>query len=275
VTAGGGTSETIQAISFDFGNTLVPVRREDFRTVVRRMTSSVAGRSGPFDEDDFRVAWVEEGERQFAEDVPQMREVDFAERTIRVLARMRGMDAPRREVRWDDVAAARLSAPEEIDAALVDYSDAFVATIRAPAEVGPLLERLAARFALGICSNWPLAATIDQFIEHAGWLPYLRAVVVSQRVGAIKPDPRMFAAAASALGTPPGSILHVGDDWIADVVGAKRAGLQAAYLPRRATDSPLPSSLPDGEVQPDLVIDRLSDLEAALAPGVPLSRTGG
>jgi FMN hydrolase / 5-amino-6-(5-phospho-D-ribitylamino)uracil phosphatase len=258
-------SAPIRAISFDFGNTLVPVGRDDLRAVVRSMTSHVASRSGPFDEHEFGSAWAAERERQFAQDVPRMREVDLAQRFVRVLARMRGMAAPGRAASWDDGAAARLSTPEEVEAALADYSRAFVATIRAPAEVGPLLERLAAQFVLGICSNWPLAATIDGFAEHAGWMPHLRAVVVSQRVGAIKPDPRMFDAAEEALGTAPGSILHVGDDWAADVVGAKRAGWRAAYLAGGPADSPLPASAPAGDAEPDFLLDRLIDLEDALA----------
>lgn len=257
-------SAPIRAISFDFGNTLVPIGRADLHAVVRHMTSDVAGRSGPFDEDEFGAAWAEERERQFAEEVPRLREVDLAQRVVRVLARLRGLEAPSRAARWDDAAAARLSTADEVEAALADYSRAFVETIRAPAEVGPLLERLNARFVLGICSNWPLAATIDRFIENAGWLPYLRAVVVSQRVGAIKPDPRMFAAVETALGTAPGAILHVGDDWAADVVGARRAGWRVAHLLGRPADSPLPGSQPDDDVQPDLVLDRLIDLEAAV-----------
>jgi FMN hydrolase / 5-amino-6-(5-phospho-D-ribitylamino)uracil phosphatase len=257
-------SAPIRAISFDFGNTLVPVGRDDLRAVVRRMTSHVATRSGPLDEHEFGSAWVGERERQFAEEVPLMREVDLAQRVVRVLARMRGMAAPSRAARWDDVAAARLSTPEEVGAALADYNRAFVETIRAPSEVGPLLERLAAHFVLGICSNWPLAATIDGFVEAAGWTPHLRAIVVSQRVGAIKPHPRMFDAAEKALGTAPGSILHVGDDWAADVVGAKRAGWRAAYLQGRPADSALPASERGGDVEPDLVLDRLTDLEEAL-----------
>ena len=91
------------------------------------------------------------------------------------------------------------------------------------------------------------------------------AIVVSQRVGAIKPAAAMFAAAAEALDTPGERILHVGDDWWADVVGAKRAGWLAAYLRDRQGDSPLPSSAPDDSVRADLVIDRLEDLPGALA----------
>jgi HAD superfamily hydrolase (TIGR01509 family) len=257
--------ESVRAISFDFGNTLVPLGRDDLRAVVRRMTSEVARRSGPFDEAEFGAAWAAERERQFAEEVPRMREVDLAQRVVRVLARMRGMEPPSRTARWDDVAAARLSASEEVEAALTDYSRAFVDTIPTPVDVGPMLERLATRLTLGICSNWPLAATIDRFVENAGWRPHLKAIVVSQRVGAIKPDPRMFAATEAALGMEPGVILHVGDDWTADIVGARRAGWLAAYLTSRPADSPLPASTPNDEVQPDLVLDRLADLEAFLA----------
>ena len=268
-------STPIRAISLDFGNTLVPVGRADLHAVVRLMTARLAERSGPFDEGEFGAAWAAERERQFAEEVPRMREVDLAQRVVRVLARMRGMAAPARTSRWDDAAAARLSTTDEVEAALAEYSRAFVETIPAPPEVGPFLDRLANRYVLAICSNWPLAATIDRFVENAGWRPYLSAVVVSQRVGAIKPDPRMFAATELALRTTPGAILHVGDDWAADVVGAKRAGWRAAHLLGRPSDSPLPDSQPDGDVEPDLVLGRLLDLETALDGFPAVTTTGG
>ncbi len=254
----------VEAVSFDFGNTLVPIRREDLRQVVVQMTAEVARRCGPFDEAAFGAAWAVERERQFAEDVPRMREVDLAQRVRRVLAQLRGMAPPDPLAPWDDDAAAALSTPDEIELAIEAYATAFVDRIAVPPEVGPLLARMAARRRLAICSNWPLAISIDRFVETAGWAPSLRAVVVSQRVGAIKPDRRIFAAAEAALATPPGSILHVGDDWAADVVGAKRAGWRAAYLTDRPADSPLPGSEPDAAVETDLRIARLADLEAAL-----------
>ena len=82
---------------------------------------------------------------------------------------------------------------------------------------------------LAILSNWPLAATIDRYVEAAGWAPFLRAIVVSQRVGVIKPHPGIFAEARRQLGDPkPDAILHVGDDWAADVVGASAVGWRVA-----------------------------------------------
>ncbi len=253
------------AITFDFGNTLVAVPADALERVVQRTATAVVARSGPFPRDAFLSAWREERERQFAEEVPQGREVDVDQRVVRVLARIRGMATPDASARWDDEAAAVHSNPEERAAAVEAYSAAFVAEIRVPRDVGPILAELAARFPLAVLSNWPLAATIDRFVAQAGWGGYFRAIVVSERVGAIKPSPEIFAAAAAALGTTGERILHVGDDWVADVVGAKRAGWLAAYLRDRQGDSPLPSSAPDDSVQPDLVIDHLADLLVVLA----------
>ena len=57
------------------------------------------------------------------------------------------------------------------------------------------------RYRLAILSNWPLAATIDRYAEAAGWAPHLAAIVVSQRVGAIKPHPAIFARRAPRSAT--------------------------------------------------------------------------
>jgi FMN phosphatase YigB (HAD superfamily) len=61
-------------------------------------------------------------------------------------------------------------------------------------------------------------------------------------------------------------ILHVGDDWAADVVGGARVGWRTAYLRDRQGDTPLPTSEPgdgaatDERVEADLVIDELQEL---------------
>ena len=255
----------IGAITLDFGNTLVPVPAAGLRAVVAITAEAMAEHLGPFEAEEVLRAWGEERERQFREEVPQFREVDMAERIVRVLARLRGMEAPSRDARWDDAAAARLSTPGEVAWAVDVYSGAFLEALPAPAGVLPLLERLAARYRLAILSNWPLAATIDRYAAAAGWAPHLAAIVVSQRVGVIKPHPGIFASARAALGDPePASILHVGDDWAADVVGAKRAGWRAAWFTARPGDSPLPGSARDDSVETDMVIASLEELEARL-----------
>jgi FMN phosphatase YigB (HAD superfamily) len=259
---------SVAAITFDFGNTLVPVGRAGLRAVVESTGRAVAERLGPFDYDEYLRVYAEERDRQFREDVPQFRETDLAERFIRILARLRGMTPPPADVRWDQAAAEGHSTAEEIGWALETYSAAFLSGVPPDPAAGPLLERLAGRHRLAILSNWPFAATIDRYVEAAGWRRHLSAIVVSQRVGFIKPHPAIFAEARRQLGDPaPEAILHVGDDWVADVVGASRAGWRTAYLAHRADDSPLPSSDRDDSVVPDLEIGTIAELDGLLADG--------
>jgi FMN phosphatase YigB (HAD superfamily) len=255
----------IEAITFDFGNTLVPVGRAALRQVVDLTADTVSSNIAGIDRAEFLVAWAEERERQFREEIPQFREVDLAERLVRVFARLRGMLPPSTNERWDQAAAGQLSEPADIALAIDAYSGAFVDALPPAPGAGAMLERLAADRVLAILSNWPLAATIDRYAAAQGWLPSLRAIVVSQRVGTIKPHPAIFAATRLELGDiSPGAILHVGDDWAADIVGASAAGWRTAWLADRPTDSPLPSSERDGTVQADLELAALGDLESRL-----------
>jgi FMN phosphatase YigB (HAD superfamily) len=128
-----------------------------------------------------------------------------------------------------------------------------------------MLGRLADSYGLAILSNWPLALAVDRFIEAAGWGRYLAAVVVSHRVGVIKPRPEIFETAARQLGVASGpSILHVGDDLGADVLGARAVGWRTAWVRLKPEDSPLPTAPPAPDAQPDLTLDTVLDLEAAL-----------
>lgn len=251
----------LRAITLDFGNTLVPVDRAALRMVVQVTAEAAVTHLGPFELGAFLAAWDDERDRQFREEVPQFREVDLGERAVRVLARMRGVAPPAPHERWDQASAVTHSTAAEIAWLIDAYSAAFIEAIPPPPRIRVALERLAARHDLAILSNWPLAATIDRYAEAAGWAPFLRAIVVSQRVGTIKPQPAIFAAAREQLGgPPPRAILHVGDDWQADVVGAADAGWRVAYVRGRPRDSPLPASDRDGSVVPDFEIDDVAEL---------------
>lgn len=275
----GESRHAVAAITIDFGNTLVRVDRPGLAAVVEHTGAALVRQGIVSDGGAFMAAWAEERERQFREDIPEFREPDIPRRAIRVLARLRGTPSPPPEDRWDDAAAARLVQQDEIDAVTEAYAGEFVDRMTPVADATATLRELNERgFALAVLSNWPLGTVIDRFAAKHGWLPYLRAIVVSDRVGRIKPHAAIFGAAEEALGLPGhgDAILHVGDDWAADVVGAKEAGWQAAYLRGRQVDTPLPTSEPgDGlvtglDVSPDLEIDELADLlglvELALVP---------
>ncbi len=257
----------IRAITFDFGNTLVPFPAAPMSKVVDLTAETAAGLVGcPAGE--FVRVWGEERLRQFAEDVPEGREADMDVRVVRVLARLRGRPAPPANERWDDAAIRAYTDPREIEAILDAYAAAFVRNTPVPPEIGPMLERLACDRRLAVVSNWPLALSIDRFLEFAGWRRHLAAVVVSQRVGVIKPRSGIFEAAAREIGFVSGpAILHVGDDLGADVVGAHGVGWRAAWVLVKPEDSPLPVAPPVPGAEPDLTIDTVLDLERAL--GLP------
>jgi putative hydrolase of the HAD superfamily len=52
-------------------------------------------------------------------------------------------------------------------------------------------------------------------------------------LGYAKPDARIFLEAAKSVGVQPEALLHVGDDFDADVLGSLNAGLQAAWIVRK------------------------------------------
>jgi HAD superfamily hydrolase (TIGR01509 family) len=256
----------IRAVTLDFGNTLVRVDRDGLRSVVAETAERVCEQTGLHDRAAFLAAWAEERERQFRDEVPRFREVDLAQRTARVLARLRGLAVPTADDAWDDDVVATRSTPEEVAFAVEVYSQAFVASLPPAPAAGALLERLRSRgLKLAVLSNWPLALTIDRYVEAAGWAPHFDAVVVSQRVGVIKPHPAIFGVAAEALGDPPPeTILHVGDDWTADVVGARGVGWRTGFLRRRPADSPLPSSERPADGEADVELDDIADLDRHL-----------
>ncbi|MBI2763102.1 MAG: HAD family hydrolase [Chloroflexi bacterium] len=260
----------VRAVTLDFGNALVRIDRAALRDVVARTAESVVKPLGLGAPGAFLAAWAEERDRQFREEVPRFREVNLQQRAVRVVARLRGMSAPPHDEAWADAAAALRSTTGEIALIVEAYSGAFVARIPAPASSGRVIYALANRgFLVAILSNWPLGATIDRFAEAAGWMPDLAGIFVSERIGIIKPHPAIFAHAEAALGLEPADILHVGDDWTADVTGAAGAGWRSAYLIGHQGDTPLPTSEapPDAspEVRPDLEIRSLDELGAHLA----------
>lgn len=57
----------------------------------------------------------------------------------------------------------------------------------------------------------------------------LAATVISETVGYMKPDPRLFAHAQDAAGVDGSEILYVGDSFESDIEGASKAGWHSAW----------------------------------------------
>jgi HAD superfamily hydrolase (TIGR01509 family) len=72
--------------------------------------------------------------------------------------------------------------------------------------------------------------TAELTLIEAGLREYFAVVVDSTLVGFSKPDPRIFMHALTESGAHPSRVVHVGDLYHADVVGARTAGLYAVLL---------------------------------------------
>lgn len=100
---------------------------------------------------------------------------------------------------------------------------------------------------------------------HALGLDRLAAcVLVSGIVGCRKPEAAIFAAAARRLRVAPGEILFAGDNPIADIWGAHRAGMRTAWIRRGRT---WPPDLPAGCA--DLIVDDIAALTHLLRMSSP------
>ncbi len=87
-------------------------------------------------------------------------------------------------------------------------------------------------FAIGLISNtgrsWGRYLTDLQ--EAWGIGRYVRVRAYSDEHGVRKPDARIFDATLSGLGLTPPEVVHVGDDVIADIAGAKARGMRAVWF---------------------------------------------
>jgi HAD superfamily hydrolase (TIGR01549 family) len=88
-----------------------------------------------------------------------------------------------------------------------------------------------AGYTLGVVSNRdkPYQEEIDGF----GMGSYFHFSLAAGEVKSWKPEPGVFEHALKIAGTAPDQTLYIGDNYFADVVGARRAGLQPVlYDPR-------------------------------------------
>ena len=123
-----------------------------------------------------------------------------------------------------------------------------------PAHHGPLLERLAARYALAVVSNFDYTPTALGILEDAGVAHLFRTIVVSDRVGWRKPRREIFDVALNAIGVSPAEALFVGDRADIDVAGAQAVGMPVAWINRKA------EPLPEGIAPPTYEIRDLAEL---------------
>lgn len=95
--------------------------------------------------------------------------------------------------------------------------------------VPEVLAELAHRkYRLGIVSDW--VSGLPRILHRLGLSRYLDWVLVSGAIGVSKPSPALYRLAVQRAGVRPERMLHVGDSYYADVMGARTVGMHALLI---------------------------------------------
>lgn len=104
--------------------------------------------------------------------------------------------------------------------------------------VKELLQDLSTRYRLHIITNG--FHEVQQVkIRCSGIDVFFQEMISSERAGASKPSPRIFAHALKRSGALASSSLMVGDNVISDMLGARQAGMHQAHFTAETAPDPL------------------------------------
>lgn len=107
---------------------------------------------------------------------------------------------------------------------------------------------------IGVVSNWD--SRLPSLLDDLGVAKYIDAIVTSGEVGCEKPDVRIFEEAKRQLGVPADGarLMHVGDSWSRDVLGARAAGFEAVYVGSQAVSAAVRAEM---EATPHIALQSL------------------
>jgi putative hydrolase of the HAD superfamily len=174
--------------------------------------------------DEFRRALLEISSAIIAERTAELREVPSHERFRRTLARV-GASA-------DGDAAETLS---------LAHMAHLAAQTTMPAAHRDLLGALGESHRLGLVSNFDHSPTAQAILDRHRISSCFEVALISDDFGQRKPHPAIFREALRRIDAVPEEALYVGDTPADDIVGARAAGLDVAWINRGGDAQPDPA----------------------------------
>ncbi len=237
-------ARNLRAVVFDYGNTLIEFGPRQVAVCDEALAVAVSERFGPVDRTRLKAIRDRNRLAPYEGDPPEYRENDLREITSDLVRELYGLTP----------------SGEDLDALARVRFDVFVKVVESPDGVPGLLNQLRRAYRLAMVSNYPDGEAIRASLDKIEWTHFFDTVVVSGDLGYAKPHPLPFETMLSAMGVRADEVLFVGDNWLGDVQGAKRAGMYAAHTiewtPYERFDRK------PGDFEADLVLNRLAELEA-------------
>jgi len=240
--------ERLKAVVLDYGNTVIRFGPTQLARLDGAMVRLLEKRCGPLDREKYYRMRLADRMKPYREGYRENKLPELYRHHIKTLY---GREA-------DDALLEEMSALR---------FERLIKIVSAPASVRDVLGQLRERYPLALLSNYPDGSAIRASLEETELAEFFDVVVVSGDVGYVKPHRAMFRKVLSDLGVKAREAIHVGDNWLADIQGAKTNGLWACHMtqwepPERFEPCP-------GDHQPDLTITRLTQLPRKLGLGVP------
>lgn len=138
------------------------------------------------------------------------------------------------------------------------HMEVLSSVVDIPATHISFLARMAAVYPLALVSNFDHGPTARAILQRDEAARYFDPIVISDEHGWRKPHPSIFSDTLARLGVKAQDALYVGDSVADDIVGAKGAGLDIAWVNERD------AALPDNSPAPDYVVTAIPDLAPLL-----------
>jgi REG-2-like HAD superfamily hydrolase len=136
---------------------------------------------------------------------------------------------------YDREVFTRLGIPQEKHACIFDDIYVFFGNPSAwelyPDTIESLRQLKSCDFSLAIVSNWN--SSLKSIVDGLELNGYFDFVIASAEAGSKKPSPRIFEIALQRAGRAPSRVVHIGDTFQTDVLGARKAGIRGIMLDRR------------------------------------------
>ena len=192
----------IKGIAFDLYDTLIHLENEEYNARQTLFANEIGAPA-----DTVKSIWKKHIQSRMRGDIVTLRDM------IKVLL-------DELEVKYNE---AFLSKLEQMQV------ETLMETIRFYPDVDKLLETLKQKgFIVSLLSN--TSHNSENVLEIIPWKHYFDYMILSHKIGIIKPDPRIYLIASGAMGILPEECLFVGDGGSMELDGASSVGMITAKV---------------------------------------------
>lgn len=232
--------DKIKAICFDFGNTLIEFGPKQVAYEYAALHKALQDQFGPCDPDLLKSIRARQIVAPFSN--------GYLENDLRTICHELIVGIYNIQPNYS-----------QVEKLMQTRFDTFVQVVELPDGVRTLLKKLRKRFVLGFLSNYPCTKSVLASLNKIGISDLFESITISGDVGYVKPHAKPFEVMLSQLELYPAECVYIGDNWLADVQGAKRVGMHSVLTTQfTAYEKYEPA---EGDFSPDMRVKHIQELE--------------